>query len=80
MYQCVPALGNSRRSLRFAPLCTQTEHSLLAVFTFLTGAAECLRCQFAAECLRCQFAGVAPLRSALHSYRSFTTRGLNFNW
>ena len=30
----------------------------------------------AAECLRCQFAPVAPLRSALHSYRSFTTRGL----
>ena len=35
--------------------------------------------QFAAECLRCQFAGVAALRSALHSYRTFTTfttRGL----
>ena len=26
----------------------------------------------------CQFAGVAPLRSALHSYRTFITRGLNF--
>ena len=25
-----------------------------------------------------QFAGVAPLRSALHSYRTFTTRGLYF--
>ena len=34
--------------------------------------------QFAAECLRCQFAGVAPLRSALHSYRTFTTRGRYF--
>ena len=31
-----------------------------------------------AECLRCQFAVVAPLRSALHSYRTFTTRGLYF--
>ena len=31
--------------------------------------------QFAAECLRCQFAGVAPLRSALHSDRTFVTRG-----
>ena len=31
-----------------------------------------------AECLRCQFAPVAPLRSALHSYRTFTTRGLYF--
>ena len=31
-----------------------------------------------AECLRCQFAGVAPLRSALHSYQTFTTRGLYF--
>ena len=30
---------NSRRSLHFVPLCTQTEHSLLAVFTLLTGAA-----------------------------------------
>ena len=36
---------------------------------------EC-RVSGAAECLRCQFAGVAPLRSALHSYRTFTTRGL----
>ena len=34
--------------------------------------------QFAAECLRCQFAGVAALRSALRSYRTFTTRGLYF--
>ncbi len=42
---------NSRGSLRFAPLCTHTEHSLLAV---------------------------AALRSALHSYRTFTTRGLYF--
>ena len=32
----------------------------------------------AAQCLRCQFAPVAALRSALHSYRTFTTRGLNF--
>ena len=31
-----------------------------------------------AECLRCQFAPVAALRSALHSYRTFTTRGLYF--
>ena len=31
-----------------------------------------------AECLRCQFAPVAPLRSALHSDRTFTTRGLYF--
>ena len=30
----------------------------------------------AAECLRCQFAGVASLRSALHSNRTFITRGL----
>ena len=30
----------------------------------------------AAECLRCQFAPVAALRSALHSYRTFITRGL----
>ena len=30
----------------------------------------------AAECLRSQFAAVAPLRSALHSYRTFVTRGL----
>jgi len=29
-----------------------------------------------AQCLRCQFAGVAALRSALHSYRTFVTRGL----
>ncbi len=29
---------NSRGALRYAPLCTQTEHSLLAVFTLLTGA------------------------------------------
>ena len=43
-----------------------------------SAAAECLRCQFAAECLRCQFAPVAALRSALHSYRTFTTRGLYF--
>ena len=35
---------------------------------------EC-RVSGAAECLRCQFAGFAPLRSALHSYRTFTTRG-----
>ena len=42
------------------------------------GAAECLRCQFAAECLRCQFAGVAALRSALHSNRTFVTRGRYF--
>ena len=32
----------------------------------------------AAECLRCQFAGVAALRSALHSYRTFVTRGRYF--
>ena len=38
---------------------------------------EC-RVSGAAECLRCQFAGVAALRSALHSYRTFTTRGLYF--
>ena len=31
-----------------------------------------------AECLRCQFAPVAPLRSALHSNRTFITRGLYF--
>ena len=36
---------------------------------------EC-RVSGAAECLRCQFAGVAPLRSALHSNRTFITRGL----
>ena len=30
----------------------------------------------AAQCLRCQLAGVAALRSALHSYRTFVTRGL----
>ena len=30
---------NSRRSRHFVPLCTHTEHSLLAVFTLLTGAA-----------------------------------------
>ena len=37
--RCVPALGNSRGSLHFVPLCTRTEHLLLAVFTLLTGAA-----------------------------------------
>ena len=37
--RCVPALGNSRRSLHFVPLCTHTEHLLLAVFTFLAEAA-----------------------------------------
>ena len=36
--RCVPALGNSRRSLHFVPLCTRTEHLLLAVVTLLTGA------------------------------------------
>ena len=60
---------NSRGSLRFAPLCTQTEHSLLAVFTLLTGAVRARTGQFA---------GFAPLRSALHSYRTFTTRGRYF--
>ena len=37
--RCVPALGSSRGSLHFVPLCTQTEHLLLAVYTLLTGAA-----------------------------------------
>ena len=35
---------------------------------------EC-RVSGAPACRRCQFAPVAPLRSALHSYRTFTTRG-----
>ena len=38
---------------------------------------EC-RVSGAPACRRCQFAGVAPLRSALHSYRTFTTRGRYF--
>ena len=59
----------SKRSLHFVPLCTRTEHLLLAVLTLLTGAPACRRCQFAP---------VAPLRSALHSYRTFTTRGRYF--
>ena len=85
--RCVPALGNSRRraagvssrgSLRFAPLCTRTEHLLLAVFTLLTGAPARSVSALRAECLRSQFAPVAPLRSALHSNRTFITRGLYF--
>ena len=32
----------------------------------------------APACRQCQFAPVAPLRSALHSNRTFTTRGLYF--
>ena len=39
--RCAPALGSSRGSLRYAPLCTHTEHLLLAVVTLLTGAAAC---------------------------------------
>ena len=38
---------------------------------------EC-RVSGAPACRRCQFAPVAPLRSALHSYRTFTTRGRYF--
>ena len=44
----------------------------------VSGAAECLRCQFAVRARTGQFAGVAALRSALHSYRTFTTRGRYF--
>ena len=47
--RCVPALGSSRGSLRYAPLCTRTEHSLLAVVTLLTGAAlTVMYCKFGA--------------------------------
>ncbi len=42
----------------------------------VSGAAECLRCQFAVRARTGQFAGLAALRSALHSYRTFVTRGL----
>ena len=38
---------NSRRSLHFVPLCTHTEHSLLAVLTLLVGAASTVMyCKF----------------------------------
>ena len=40
--------------------------------------AECLRCQFAVRARTGQCAGVAPLRSALHSNRTFVTRGRYF--
>ena len=42
---------NSRGSLRFAPLCTHTEHSLLAVYTLLTGAVRARTGQFAGGAL-----------------------------
>ncbi len=72
--RCVPAPGNSRGSLRYAPLCTRTEHLLLAVFTLLKSARAAAALRF---CLTAERQGDALFPRASPLQKSPTGAFLN---